>query len=76
MQNIPRDKLFRFAFHTGETDSFVIADFSNQEMRLLGYYSQDFNLLKAFKAGSDIHLETAKITFQDETLHKESKERQ
>lgn len=76
MQNIPRDPLFRHAFHTGEHSSFVIADFSNQEMRLLGYYAQDKGLLTAFSQGSDIHLETAKITFNDPTLEKESKERQ
>lgn len=29
MQNIPRDKAFRYAFTTGEDSSFVIADFSN-----------------------------------------------
>lgn len=76
MQNIPRDKTYRSAFHTGDASSFVIADFSNQEMRILAEFSQDENLLKAFERGSDIHLETAKITFNDETLTKESVERQ
>lgn len=45
-------------------------------MRILADFSRDPNLLKAFESGSDVHLETAKLAFQNPDLTKDSQERQ
>ncbi len=38
---------------------FIVADYSGQELRILGEESQDSNLIKAFKEGKDLHQEVA-----------------
>lgn len=43
--------------------SFVGADYSQIELRLLAHFSEDPELLKAFKQGEDIHAHTASLVF-------------
>src|SRR3989344_4861388 len=43
--------------------SFVGADYSQIELRLLAHFSEDPELLKAFKNGEDIHTHTASLVF-------------
>lgn len=38
---------------------FIVADYSGQELRILGEESGDYNLKKAFKEGRDLHQEVA-----------------
>lgn len=45
-------------------------------MRVIADKSGDPNLIAAFKADRDVHLETAKLTFDNPNLDKESEERQ
>jgi DNA polymerase-1 len=75
MQNIPRDAAYRKAFRPEEGNVFVAADFSSQEMRVLADFSGDKNMIKAVSAG-DVHLETARIMYDNPHLTKESEERQ
>jgi DNA polymerase-1 len=76
IQNITRGDVYRSAFMAEEGNTLVVADFSNQEMRVIADKSGDPNLIAAFKANRDIHLETAKLTFDNPDLDKESDERQ
>ena len=76
IQNITRGDVYRSAFMAEEGNTLVVADFSNQEMRVIADKSGDPNLIAAFKANRDIHLETAKLTFDNPDLDKESEERQ
>ncbi len=85
IQQVPNtDKgKFRFAC-TGQTvdgvkNQYIVADWSQFEMRILAWFSRDANLLKAFSFGDDIHTATASImfdvpiesiTYRDENGHK------
>lgn len=75
MQNIPHGDAYRRAFVAPQGHTFVVADFSNQEMRLLAHYSGDKNLNEAFATGVDIHTATARIMYNNPDLGKESEER-
>lgn len=67
MQNIPvsDDNSFsiRAAFHAPKEKLLVSADYSQIELRVLAYLSQDERLLHAFNAGEDIHAHTASGLF-------------
>jgi len=68
LQNIPADGTgygieVRAAFVAGAGRLFVSADYSQIELRVLAYLSQDENLMNAFARGHDIHTETAARLF-------------
>ena len=72
LQNIPADASgygieVRAAFKAGQGRVFISADYSQIELRVLAYLSQDKNLINAFLQGHDIHTETAARLF-DTTL--------
>lgn len=62
LQNIPRrDDEFniRKAFVPRKGYKFVIADYSQVELRIMAYYSSDPKLIQTYKEGGDIHKATA-----------------
>lgn len=60
LQNIPVDRYHvRSAFKPKEGSLFLSADYSQIELRVLGYLSQDQTLIQAFNEGIDIHALTA-----------------
>jgi DNA polymerase-1 len=62
LQNIPRrDDQFniRHAFKPAPWNKFIICDYSQQELRIMAYFSQDPGLIKAYQDGEDIHTVTA-----------------
>lgn len=68
LQNIPirteEGKKIRKAFIASSRNNLLLsADYSQIELRILGHLSQDANLVKAFKEGSDIHAYTASLVF-------------
>jgi DNA polymerase-1 len=67
MQNIPVDGLglqVRAAFRPQTPGHvFIAADYSQIELRVLAYLSQDTNLLEAFNSNKDIHTQTAAALF-------------
>ena len=67
LQNIPvRSELgrtIRRAFVAAEGFRFVVADYSQIELRILAHLSEDAGLLDAFLAGEDIHTATAARVF-------------
>jgi DNA polymerase-1 len=68
LQNIPirsrEGKKIREAFKPQHPHfSFVSADYSQIELRLLAHLSEDPALVKAFKEGEDIHTYTAALVF-------------
>lgn len=81
LQNIPvgdaTDHLtVRSAFKAGEGNLFVAADYSQIELRILTYLSQDPALIAAFKEDRDIHRETAMHLFEKESGDVSHEERQ
>lgn len=67
LQNIPvrtaRGEMIRRCFVPAEGMTFVVADYSQVELRLLAHLSQDRLLVEAFNRGGDIHRETASVVF-------------
>lgn len=70
LQNIPVrsdiGRKIRKGFVAKEGFSFISADYSQIELRLLAHFSGDSSLVGAFQSGKDIHLETAIKLFGDE----------
>ena len=67
MQNIPvrteEGRTIRRAFVAAPGHTFVIADYSQIELRILAHLSGDAGLLEAFASGADIHTATAARVF-------------
>lgn len=72
LQNIPKDVEYsdmgqeidvRAAFQAKQGWTFISADYSQIELRILAHLSQDKNLLQAFLSGQDIHRQTAAQIF-------------
>ena len=63
VQNIPirseRGLRIRETFVAGEGRVLLSADYSQIELRILAHFSGDENLLRAFRAGEDVHRRTA-----------------
>jgi DNA polymerase-1 len=63
LQNIPvrseSGRTIRRAFVAGEGNEFLVADYSQIELRVLAHMSGDPFLIEAFQAGLDIHTATA-----------------
>jgi DNA polymerase I-like protein with 3'-5' exonuclease and polymerase domains len=56
LQNIPsHEKSIRMLFSASEGHVLVGSDFSQQEPRLLSMYSQDDNMINAYKQGKDLY---------------------
>ena len=83
LQNIPirtdEGREIRSAFIPRRGWSFVAADYSQIELRILAHYSDDQILIKAFKEDEDIHTRTAAEVFQvfpsfiDQALRQQAK---
>jgi hypothetical protein len=67
LQNIPvrtpEGRRIRAAFVAGPGRRLVSADYSQIELRLLAHLSEDPAFLAAFRAGGDIHRQTAAVIF-------------
>jgi DNA polymerase-1 len=67
LQNIPvrtpRGEEIRRGFVPAEGCRFVVADYSQIELRLLAHFSEDPAFVAAFHAGGDIHRGTAAVIF-------------
>lgn len=71
LQNIPTGigyaSEIKSCFIPSEGNIFLVADYSQIEIRVLAWLSQDHALLDAFEQGEDIHARTAKFLFPDVT---------
>ncbi len=67
LQNIPtrtkEGKILRKMFVASQGCVLLSADYSQIELRLLAHYSEDKNLIDAYKQNKDIHAETASRIF-------------
>jgi len=61
LQNIPRDSRVRSLFEAEKGNSLIVADYSQIEMRIMGMFSQDPELLRIFEEGIDVHTGTAAL---------------
>lgn len=61
LQQVPRDELFRACFIPDEGNVFVIADYSQIQIRIAAEYSHDPLMRKVYETGEDLHRITASI---------------
>lgn len=59
LQQIPKDSSFRGCFVPQKGYKFVVADYSQIELRIMAELSEDPAFMKAFKEGKDLHALTA-----------------
>jgi len=68
LQNIPvrtpRGELIRQCFVPAPEHLFIVADYSQVELRVLAHMSHDTAFIEAFHRGGDIHVETAAVIFE------------
>lgn len=65
LQNIPTDPRFRSCFVAADDCLLAIADYKQQETRILAHISGDPNLRDTFLRGGDPHLEITRRIFRD-----------
>lgn len=75
LQTLPRGSIVRDAFIPRPGSGWISADFDNIEMKLLAHFCQDPGMLEAART-SDMHLEMAKIAYQDPEMVKKDPRRQ
>lgn len=77
LQNIPVDKFnIRSLFKVPEDKYLISADYSQIELRVLAFLSQDETLIKAFNSNMDIHNLTAATLFSIDSSLVTSEQRQ
>lgn len=78
LQNIPTGIGYandiKSCFIPSEGNIFIVADYSQIEIRVLAWLSGDMNLLEAFKNGEDIHARTARFLFAENTVDREGED--
>ena len=65
MQNIPRNSTIKKIFKAHEGYELLCLDYSQAELRVLAYISQDDKLMETYIAGRDLHTEMQKHLFGD-----------
>lgn len=77
LQNIPTGIGYahdiKSCFIPSEGNIFIVADYSQIELRVLALMSQDAGLLEAFEQGEDIHMRTARYIFPDREITSEER---
>lgn len=63
LTQVPKDADYRSCFVAGEGRMLVVADYSQQELRILAAVSGDRALAQVFASGADLHLRTAAMAF-------------
>ena len=61
LQQVPREKEFRSLFVPSEGCKLVVADFSQIELRVAAELSEEPRMIEAYRAGRDLHTETAAL---------------
>ena len=76
LQQIPRDKVFRALFKAPEGKTFVIADYSQMELRVAAIVANESKLLEAYEKGQDTHAITAAMLLNKKAEDVTKQERQ
>jgi len=74
IQQVPRDRSSKGLFVASQGMSFVEADFSAIEMRIIAVLSGDKAMQKIFKKGLDPHKQTAQAIFQKNEISDEERQ--
>lgn len=75
LQNQPREAEFRSCYKASPNHVLIIADYSQQEVRVAAEHSRDPEMLRAFESGEDIHLTAARAIYHDPKMTKDDPRR-
>lgn len=64
IQQIPRERAFRECFVAPEGKRFIIADYSQIELRVMAQITEDKRMLAAYRNGEDLHALTASLVLE------------
>lgn len=64
LHQVPRESLYRKRFKAPKGRKIVAADYSQMELRILAFLSQDRNMIRAFQENKDIHTHTASLVYK------------
>jgi len=73
LQNIPRSGPLRSYIRASEGRVFVIADYSQIELRIAAKISSDKEMLSAYAEGRDLHTLTAQSLIRTEVVNKDDR---
>ncbi len=76
IQQIPRDDAFRRLFHARPGHKFVVADYSQIELRIAAKIAKEPIMLKAYREGTDLHKLTASLLLNKDVSKVTKDERQ
>lgn len=76
IQQIPRGKEFRECFVPEEGNKFIIADYSQIELRVAAEIAQDKTMIEAYRNGQDLHALTAALVANKDIKEVTKAERQ
>ena len=76
VQQVPRGKEFRECFVPAEGNKFIIADYSQIELRVAAEIAQDGTMIEAYRTGKDLHALTAALISNKRIEEVSKKERQ
>lgn len=74
-QNFTRGSALRTAVEAPEGFQLVVGDFSNIELRIVAFLSQDTGLIQAIKQGTDIYCDFASVFYGRPITKKDERER-
>jgi len=63
LTQVPKEERYRSCFRAEEDATLVVADYSQQELRILAAVSGDDALAEVFRSGGDLHRTTAAMAF-------------
>lgn len=77
MLQMPKEETFRSCFTASSGNVFIVADYSQMELRIMAQLSKDKAMMEAFHKGVDLHSYTASLMFNKpiDECGKDSKER-
>lgn len=73
LQQVPRDLALRTLFTARPGYTFIEADQSQVELRIASDYANEQHMIGIYKAGGDLHSETAKATTKKEDITKDDR---
>ncbi|MGF1583275.1 MAG: DNA polymerase [Gemmataceae bacterium] len=74
LQQLPRDSRYRECFVAPPGRTFVVADYSQIELRIAAKIAKEEMMIEAYKAGEDLHRKTAQLLLGKDDISKDDRQ--
>lgn len=75
IQQVPRNQAIRSCFQAQDGCTFIVADYSQVELRVAAALAGDERMIEAYRTGTDLHRLTASLLMQTESEHVDNTQR-